>query len=38
MTNAYDKDLNINMMDQDERCFKPITLKGLWTGFLSLFQ
>ncbi len=38
MTNAYDKDLNVNMMNDEDRCFKPVTFKSLICAFKSLFR
>ncbi len=38
MTNAYDKELNVNMMDDEDRCFKPITFKSFMCALKSLFK
>ncbi len=38
MTNAYDKEMDINMIETKERCFQPITLGTVFYVLRRMFR
>jgi hypothetical protein len=38
MSYVFENNSNSNKADIEERCFKPITLSGLFLGFIALLR